>query len=324
MLLWRSNSSHRVYGWNDILNEWNATLQQAPYVETVIENIRAATNQDGNHSPRLTQFLTYVNYEQDAMKWLLYEFIAIRWLWGSIRLDYVRGVLDEIDSLDSHFPAFPGSPTCTLRQFVVSNLDEEELEYVQMMPAMVPMTPLRSTTYAAPPPLRSTTYAAPPPLRRQSSTRAAADNSPIYPTLSERFAASASASAPAPVQAKRVPPIMIRVIRSLEANDRDDVIKITPKKATDENGEKLFTITYNDQDSSFSTKVKKMDEAAVLQYLSNFLRLLTVDEEPFESVQFTFPTLPTVLVTPKNLTSQTRELVYETVETMVANWPVWA
>jgi hypothetical protein len=117
---------------------------------------------------------------------------------------------------------------------------------------------------------------------------------------------------------------MIRVIRSLEANHRDDVIKITPKKATDENGEKLFTITYNDQDSSFSTKVKKMDEAAVLQYLSNFLRLLTVDEEPFESVQFTFPTLPTVLVTPKNLTSQTRELVYETVETMVANWPVWA
>ena len=127
-MLWRTNNSHRVYGWNDILNEWNATLQQAPYVETVIENIRAATNQDGNHSPRLTQFLTYVNYEQDAMKWLLYEFIAIRWLWGSIRLDYVRGVLDEIDSLDSHFPAFPGSPTCTLRQFVVSNLDEEELE----------------------------------------------------------------------------------------------------------------------------------------------------------------------------------------------------
>lgn len=312
MLLWRSNSSHRVYGWNDILNEWNATLNQAPYVETVIENIRAATNQEGYHSPRLSQFLTYVNYEQDAMKWLLYEFIAIRWLWGSIRLDYVRGVLDEIDSLDSHFPAFPGSPTCTLRQFVEANLDEEELEYVQMMPALVPMTPLRSTTYAAPPP-----------LRRRSSTRAAADSSPIYPTLSERFA-SASAAAPAQTQAKRVPPIMIRVIRSLEANDRDDVIKITPKKATDENGEKLFTITYNDQDSSFSTKVKKMDEAAVLQYLSNFLRLLTVDEEPFESVQFTFPTLPTVLVTPKNLTSQTRELVYETVETMVANWPVWA
>jgi hypothetical protein len=316
-MLWRTNSSHRVYGWLEILNEWNATLQQAPYVETVVENIRAATNQAGDHSPRLSQFLTYVNYEQEAVKWLLYEFIAIRWLWGSIRLDYVRGILDEIDSLDSYFPSFPGSPSCTIRQFVQSNLDEEELEYVQMMPPLVPMSPLRSTTYTAPPP-----------LRRQSSTRAAANNSPIYPTLSERFAASASsASAPAPAQqtqAKRVPPIMIRVIRSLEANDRDDVIKITPKKATDENGDKLFTITYNDQDSSFSTKVKKMDEGAVLQYLSNFLRLLTVDEEPFESVQFTFPTLPTVLVTPKNLTSQTRELVYDTVETMVANWPVWA
>lgn len=315
-MLWRTNSSHRVYGWLEILNEWNATLEQAPYVETVVENIRAATNQAGNHSPRLSQFLTYVNYEQEAVKWLLYEFIAIRWMWGSIRLDYVRGILDEIDSLDSYFPSFPGSPSCTIRQFVQSNLDEEELEYVQMMPALVPMTPLRSTTYAAPPP-----------LRRQSSTRAATDNSPIYPTLSERFAAASASSAPAPAQqtqAKRVPPIMIRVIRSMEAKNRDDVIKITPKKATDENGEKLFTITYNDQDSSFSTKVKKMDEGAVLQYLSNFLRLLTVDEEPFESVQFTFPTLPTVLVTPKNLTSQTRELVYDTVETMVANWPVWA
>jgi hypothetical protein len=304
MLLWRSNSSHRVYGWNDILNEWNATLNQTPYVETVVENIRAATNQAGDHSPRLSQFLTYVNYEQEAVKWLLYEFIAIRWMWGSIRLDYVRGVLDEIDSLDSYFPSFPGSPTCTVRQFVVSNLDEEELEYVQMLPALVPMTPVRST---------------PPPLRRQSRTRAAADNSPIYPTLSERFSAAQTQ-----IQAKRSPPIMIRVIRSLEAKSKDDVIKITPNKAIDENGEKLFTITYNDQDSSVNTKMKKMDEAAVLQYLSNFLRLLTVDEEPFESVQFTFPTLPTVLVTPKNLTSQTRELVYETVETMVANWPVWA
>ena len=311
-MLWRSSNSHRVYGWLQILNEWNATLEQSPYVETVVENIRAATNQAGDHSPRLSQFLTYVNYEQEAVKWLLYEFIAIRWMWGSIRLDYVRGVLDEIDSLDSYFPAFPGSPSCTIRQFVQSNLDEEELEYVQMMPALVPMTPARSTTFVAPPP-----------LRRQSSTRAATDNSPIYPTLSERFA-SASAAPAQQTQAKRVPPIMIRVIRSLEANDRDDVIKITPKKGTDENGEKLFTITYNDQDSSFSTKVKKMDEAAVLQYLSNFLRLLTVDEEPFESVQFTFPTLPTVLVTPKNLTSQTRDLVYDTVETMVANWPVWA
>jgi hypothetical protein len=304
MLLWRSNSSHRVYGWNDILNEWNATLNQTPYVETVVENIRAATNQAGDHSPRLSQFLTYVNYEQEAVKWLLYEFFAIRWMWGSIRLDYVRGVLDEIDSLDSYFPSFPGSPTCTVRQFVVSNLDEEELEYVQMLPALVPMTPVRST---------------PPPLRRQSRTRAAADNSPIYPTLSERFSAAQTQ-----IQAKRSPPIMIRVIRSLEAKSKDDVIKITPNKAIDENGEKLFTITYNDQDSSVNTKMKKMDEAAVLQYLSNFLRLLTVDEEPFESVQFTFPTLPTVLVTPKNLTSQTRELVYETVETMVANWPVWA
>ena len=304
MLLWRSNSSHRVYGWNDILNEWNATLNQTPYVETVVENIRAATNQAGDHSPRLSQFLTYVNYEQEAVKWLLYEFIAIRWMWGSIRLDYVRGVLDEIDSLDSYFPAFPGSPSCTIRQFVQSNLDEEELEYVQMLPALVPMTPVRST---------------PPPLRRQSRTRAAADNSPIYPTLSERFSAAQTQ-----IQAKRSPPIMIRVIRSLEAKSKDDVIKITPNKAIDENGEKLFTITYNDQDSSVNTKMKKMDEAAVLQYLSNFLRLLTVDEEPFESVQFTFPTLPTVLVTPKNLTSQTRELVYETVETMVANWPVWA
>jgi hypothetical protein len=187
-MLWRSSNSHRVYGWVQILNEWNATLEQAPYVETVIENIRAATNQAGDYSPRLSQFLTYVNYEQDAMKWLLYEFIAIRWLWGSIRLDYVRGVLDEIDSLDSYFPAFPGSPSCTLRQFVESNLDEEELEYVQMMPALVPMTPLRAAASSP----------APPALRRRSSTRAAADNSPIYPTLSERFAASASAPAPAP------------------------------------------------------------------------------------------------------------------------------
>jgi hypothetical protein len=52
--------------------------------------------------------------------------------------------------------------------------------------------------------------------------------------------------------------------------------------------------------------------------------MLTVDEEPFESVQFTLPSMPTIMVSPENLTSQTRDLIYDSVEATMAYWPVRA
>jgi hypothetical protein len=84
----------------------------------------------------------------------------------------------------------------------------------------------------------------------------------------------------------------------------------------------LYTIVYVDQQASLKSKTRDVDRAGVVRFLSMTLRLLTVDEEPFHSVQFTLPAMPSVMVSPKNLSSQTRDLIYDSVEATMNNWPV--
>jgi hypothetical protein len=66
-----------------------------------------------------------------------------------------------------------------------------------------------------------------------------------------------------------------------------------------------------------------VNRAAVINFLSLTLRLITVDEQPFESVQFTLPSMPAILVSPHNLSSQTRDLIYDSVEATMDFWPVY-
>ena len=356
-MLWLPNSNTRIFGWTEILEEWNETLEASPYVTAVVENMRAATNPNGVHSPTLSQFMTYLNNEQDGIKWFLHECLAIRWLWNDIRIDYVRGLVNAVQDLDSQFPEFPGSPSCTVREFVQSNLNYTELDYVSMMPALVPLpnAPRRSSASASASPSASAsasaspsafaqqqqqnatplhypsgvaaTFGSPPRIqRRPSHAWNTFDISPVLPTLSERFAA-AEAEAEAETKAHRnaqaahlrkTKSMMIRLIRSDGKEKEDDVVHINP--STQDDGS--FHVRYNDNHNDSKLKMRGLSYDGVLKYLSNFLRLVAVDEMPFESVQFSFPTLPTIIVKPENLTSQTRDLVYDTAEMVMQSWPV--
>lgn len=365
-MLWLTNSNLRIFGWTDILEDWNYTLAPSHHVTAVIENLRAATNPNGVHSPSLGQFLTYLNYEQDGIKWFLHECLANRWLWNDIRIDYVRGLVDEIENLDSHFPEFPGSPSCTVREFVNSNLENYELDYVQMMPPLAPMRSsccasasacaarssrrsccAPSSVAAAPAPAQqavpaqaqaqatplrptSATVGSPPPIRRRISSYWT--DSEEFDTLSGRLAAAAAEAADAAAEAAAAAEaeaevaaaaakakrnslsIMVRLLRSDSAKD-DDVIHINPSGDN-------YTVRYTDRQNDSKLKMRYLDYDGVLEYLSNFLRLVSVDELPFKSVQFSLPALPTVVVKPGNLTSQTRDLVYDSVEMVLKSWPV--
>ena len=332
--LWLSNATHRVFGWKELLEEWNASLQLPIQVKRVYDNLKAAIEPDGTHDPRLTQFLTYLNYEQEGIAWFLYECLSTRWMYGTVPINYIRNLVDEIENLDAHFPVFPGSPKSeTIRQFVKSNLTPEELEDVQMLPELVSQDydsyettnaqsyeTTNAQSYQTPtrPSRAEFSYAqrAPfAPLRRTSRLSQAQRSSPQAPevpkvtrTLSQKFENLAQ---PQPLKQT----MQVRFIRS-KSGSNDDIVNIT------QNSDDSYNIIYQDKQANVKSATLSVPRVAVMNFLSMSLRLLTVDEEPFESIQFTLPSMPTVLVSPKNLTSQTRDLIYDSVEATMNYWPV--
>lgn len=134
----------------------------------------------------------------------------------------------------------------------------------------------------------------------------------------ESDVAFAFASVPASQEQKMLPHpsmITIRVLRKPDTGKNDDLIYIT------NNYDDTFNLVYTDPTSDTKTKTSYMPRADVLRYLSNTLRLMTLDMDPFEGVQFLMPNAPSVLLGINSLTSQTRDLVYDTVECMMDNWP---
>jgi hypothetical protein len=101
-------------------------------VDTVLNNLATGHQFPAQH------YFTYMNEEQDALKWFIYECVASSWMWNSIpRVEYIRVALDLVENVDSNFPVFPGSPDGTVRQFLTNNLSASHLEFVQMMPPLV-------------------------------------------------------------------------------------------------------------------------------------------------------------------------------------------
>jgi len=112
-------------------------------------------------------------------------------------------------------------------------------------------------------------------------------------------------------------PILIRICRKFTGNTSDDKIYIK-KTAND-----VYSFLYIDGElSHLKPTAYNMSRSAVLKLLSNTLRLLMVDDAPFEGIQLEVPNVPRVLITLENLRSDIRDLVYDTVEATMDNWPV--
>jgi hypothetical protein len=268
--LWNENSQlRRVFGWTDILSSWDDSLNMSPYVQTVVDNLRAVSNPDSNRDLPLEHFTNFLNDEQDGLKWFLYEIISMRWMWGETRLDYIRHLVDLIDDLDSFFPHFVGSPrqTQTIREFIENNLNDEEQEFVNIMPRLVE-----------------------PPL-------------PMVAPVNR-------------VDVTKFTPITLRFLRNgrLSSSRNDDILRIYKTTAG-------YNWVYNDQIDDEKTYTRDLTQLQVMQRLSNSLRLLTVDEDPFLSVQLLVPNAPSVLVSVKSLSSSTRDLFYDAVEAVLEEWP---
>lgn len=289
-MFWNPNAPQqtRIFNWRSILEEWSQTLVPTPYIETVQKNLRVATEYPYSYSFPLTHFLSYLNEEQEGIAWLIHEICSTRWMYGRIRSDYLRGLVLLVDDLDSGFPAFVGSPydSTTIREFLEAQLTAEELDTVNMMPRLV---------------------ALPPSIHRERFE------------ARQRHRASASVAATAaqpPAQPQALLPITLRFMRPGLDSKHDDIVNIYRMS------EDAFKITFRDGDGKHKSRARNLTRTEVMEYLSNTLRLVAIDEEPFANVQLLAPNMPTVVIKPNNMTSQTRDLIYDTVQTTMNNWPV--
>jgi len=295
--LWSSYSNARVFDWKQLLEEWSDTLNMPPQVETLIENLKEACNPDSEFDPPLSKFLTYLNHEEAGLTWFLYELVTHRWMWADIRLDLIRDLVDEIENLDGCFPQFPGSPWTgkTIRQWLTENLSSEELDFVQMMPPLEP--PYTSYSYHTPQRTQRT-YEVPPTPSRPSRTHTAEPTTHAAPTANHS-------------------PMMFLLQREDETEKTDDKIYIFKEESYDS-----YTIRYTEGDSKIKFVNSSLSGAKVIESMRKILRMLTLDEKPFEYIQVSIPSMPTILVKPQNLTSQTRDLIYDSMEMTMDNWPV--
>jgi hypothetical protein len=282
-MFWNPNAPQQTRIFN-----WRSILQQ--WSQTLvpcpyIETVQSnLSSATANNSCPLTHFLTYLNEEEEGIAWLIYEICATRWMYGRVRTDYLRGLVYVLDSVDVHFPAFVGSPrdTMTIREFLEAQLTAEELDTVDMMPRLVPN----------PPSIQRERFEAR--QRNLASARQGQQREQLQATL----------------------PITLRFMRPELHSAHDDIVNIYRI------GDDAFKITFRDGDGKHKSRARNLTRTEVMEYLSNTLRLIAIDEEPFANVQLLAPNMPTVVIKPKNMTSQTRDLIYDTVTTTMNNWPV--
>lgn len=298
--LWENGRQNtQVFHWKDLLKEWNDTLVMPHSVEKAIDNLKCASDPLTHHNPSINDFLRYFNWEQEAIKWFLYECIAMRWMWGESRLDYVRDLIQEIDSLDSKFPIFPGSDgSLTIKYFLNNHLNDSERLYLGLMEPSISddsddsgesVSQLNMAFMQTPPRVPHVPYTPPAPRKNKNLKKNSHSIHPSFDIIIQRDSSSKN----------------------------DDLIRIIPDILND-----TYTIRYTDKTSSTPTKnTTGLTKEQVLNYLSITLRLLNNDKDPFECVQLIVPHMPTVIL-PTSMDSYTRDLIYDSLKMTMDNWPV--
>lgn len=324
----------QVFHWKEILEEWNESLFMPHTVQVIVENLKAASDPTSHHNPSINDFLRYFNWEQEGIKWFLYECIALRWMWGESRLDYVRDLIQEVDSLNSKFPVFPGSNgDLTINEFLTNHLNEAERIYLALQEPETHIVDEDDSDEKNSDEDDSEDEDSDEDSDEEevNDTDMKKEDTPVdveeYSIRTPpRVTRSATLTPPLTPQKPtrgfyKVPPydsIKIILVRNDNPNE-DDHICIYPSYPDSV----LYTIAYKDKTASEPTFCMNqcLRQEDVHNYLSMTLRFLREDKDPFKSVQLMFPTIPSILITPNSLDSYMREMIYDAVEFTMNNWP---
>ena len=97
--------------------------------------------------------------------------------------------------------------------------------------------------------------------------------------------------------------------------DRDDILKVTKL------GENSLRIVYTEKNEYDSfTDYLQVNYNQFISYIYRMITLLTLDEDPFQSVQFFIPGYPTLLISVATLKVQT-PYILEMIISTLWNWP---
>lgn len=110
--------------------------------------------------------------------------------------------------------------------------------------------------------------------------------------------------------------IQIRFIRKGSNDpDRDDILKIVKL------GENSLRLVYSERNQYDSfTDYLLVNYSQMVAYIYRVITLLTLDEDPFQSVQFFVPGYPTMLIGVTTLKEQT-PFILEMITSTLWNWP---
>jgi hypothetical protein len=126
---------------------------------------------------------------------------------------------------------------------------------------------------------------------------------------------------PSPVRRPQYAPITFNVIRDrTESGKTDDLVVI--RKTSDDH----YSYSFTDRTSLLKKKCvhKDLTEVEVMAMLRTLFNFLVLDNEPFDCIQVTLPTTPSILLDTESLTSSTRDMLYDSVEMVFNSWPVYA
>jgi hypothetical protein len=285
--LWTNDSQiRRIFGWADILREWNYTLKASTYITTLIDNLRATSDPKSTYDFPLSHFVTFLNDEQEGLKWLIYEIVAQRWMYADTPTEYLSELVHRVD-VDTGFPSFVGSPLSskTVREFLEENLSEDELEDVEMLPRLV-----HADNY---------TYFA---NQNPQINCANVNRTTATPPTTNKFPHS----------------FQLRFLRPehTNTNEASEDTVITISKAKDE------TYNMHFKDGSYKSTKTGLRREQLIRYLSVQLRSLAIDDDPYNSVQVMPPNAPSVLYLMDRInSSSTRDLIYDNLEISMEVWP---
>jgi hypothetical protein len=205
----------------------------------------------------------------------------------------VKDLVNIID-LDSTFPVFPGSPvnTQTVREFLQEHLNEDEQEYVDM-----PTTRIGNITIQVTSDGRR--------IINTNSNPVSVQHSGITTPVIEMKKSK---------KQKEPKPATLQIRFNRESGD-DDIITIRPE---DDN---TYSIVFKDTSAGITHTLFDNDQMGVQQYLHQVIRMSCLDEDPYQSIQINFPARPQVIL-PFNPDSYTRDLIYDSVESIMENWPM--
>lgn len=317
-----------IIGWKDILQAWDESVTMHKNVEVLLDNLHAASDyRSFQFNTPLSHFLHYLNYEPEAIQWFMYEIIAMRWMWGESRLDFLHSIIHEradLVNLENTFCDFIGSPrdSMTLRQFLTEHLTADELAFLDLPP------PLRVPTYPPAGPVPSSPSKKKDKNKSLKVTATYDDNKDVFSRIVSASASNSSSSnvekdtemePSRPKKIKATPfysSVLLRFIANKEQDKSEDECLYIEKV-----GDDLYDIHYHILSIGRKRTQFNMSHIDVHKYISTVLRMMHLDEDPYYSIQFEVPHMPVILLNPK-LNSEDRNLLYDALDNTFKNWPL--